>query len=796
LKSNIPPRSPKRPWGFRLVIASALLALGPIPKARALDLRLDEDAWALGMGDAAAASAGGTHAALINPAGIARATVPMAQLGGVFRQAPSTSGGNLTLLYPTPDGTTFGLTLMQDGASGANQNRLLGLELGLPLQSNHDLLAGFSIKSIDTRIAGPGSPGAHGLALDMGLDYDDRLPNGDALSFGLVAKNITGSVRVDPGYDEDVSRSFIFAVAYQDVPRMRVEVDYEAVDRTLSATALKSRLKLGVERFLADRRYSARVGWDDVLNGDGFFTLGGGYHPNKPYEVQAAFGVSEKNTKLMGSLSVVYRLDEWRGRDRVGEKAGEIQIGDGEEPTGTAVPTPTRVAGRPVSGVPLRKLQFSVSPPVFSPNGDGQADTTTISLIGARPDGIARWEVEFLQLPGKSAVKRFDGNGPPPPMFVWDGSDDAGKTVKDGRFEVVLRTYDPEGALGSEDLQPVEVRSAQVNLALSAEPPVFSPNRDGVKDRVTFKLSGDPGIPVAAWELEISDAASEKVVYSVRGKGKLPKRVRWDGLDRDGQSAPDAVYMALMTAEDKVGNPLKTSGVKFTLDTTAPILSFKPDHTLVSFDAKPLRADLEATDRNGIASWKVMALDEKGRAFRTATGVGEPPAVWTWNGEGDQGGATRAVPGDYFQLAFEAQDVAGNRARTGPVGLQVDQGASAGTQQMSLNLATIFFAEGTSVIDADGLKDLRGAVESIRPYLTKSVLGIKGYTSPDESGDTVQLSHARAAAVRDFLAKELKLEPGKITAIGLSGRDPLATPAGKAPNEKQRRAVVTLYTTQ
>ena len=41
----------------------------------------EQDPYGLGMGGAAAAVAGGTHAIQWNPAGIARAFVPMAQMG-------------------------------------------------------------------------------------------------------------------------------------------------------------------------------------------------------------------------------------------------------------------------------------------------------------------------------------------------------------------------------------------------------------------------------------------------------------------------------------------------------------------------------------------------------------------------------------------------------------------------------------------------------------------------------------------------------------------------------------------
>ena len=94
----------------------------------------------------------------------------------------------------------------------------------------------------------------------------------------------------------------------------------------------------------------------------------------------------------------------------------------------------------------------------------------------------------------------------------------------------------------------------------------------------------------------------------------------------------------------------------------------------------------------------------------------------------------------------------------------------------------------------NALKNLRGVIESIRPYLDKSTLAIKGYTGPDETGDLVKLSHDRAAAVRDFLAQNLPLDPQRIQAVGLGNTETLTTSSGAAPIDRQRRAVVTLTT--
>src|SRR5579859_3423884 len=82
--------------------------------ALALDPLFEQDAYGLSMGGAVAAIAGGTHAIQWNPAGIARASVPMAQLGLGLNPNSSEFLFNTSVLYPFPDGTVFALSQFSD----------------------------------------------------------------------------------------------------------------------------------------------------------------------------------------------------------------------------------------------------------------------------------------------------------------------------------------------------------------------------------------------------------------------------------------------------------------------------------------------------------------------------------------------------------------------------------------------------------------------------------------------------------------------------------------------------------
>jgi outer membrane protein OmpA-like peptidoglycan-associated protein len=368
--------------------------------------------------------------------------------------------------------------------------------------------------------------------------------------------------------------------------------------------------------------------------------------------------------------------------------------------------------------------------------------------------------------------------------------------VADGRYEVVLRTFDPTGSMTSEDAQPLEVRSIQTGLSLSVEPSAFSPNGDQVRDETFLRWKADSAFAVSSWDWTVSPREGGRAVYTARGKGPLPARLYWDGRGTAGTVAPDGVYRVKLSIRDKNGNVMGDESNPVTVDTAAPVASMDLKPAFVVPAKTPVQARLRVEDAVGVVSWKVTVRDEWGRPFKTDSGTPPFPKTWVWDGTSDRGGTTVAAPGSFFSVILEAVDAAGNRGLTSQVALQVEPGAAAGgSQQMSLNLATVFFDDRSASLGEEALKELRGAVESIRPYLAKSTLKVLGYADVGETGDPIHASHARAAAVRDFLARELRIEPTSISAVGYGTRDPLSTPAGPAPPEKQRRAVVTLVTT-
>ena len=246
-----------------------LLLAWVVSPSLAMDLRLDQDAWSFGMGGATAAVGGGTHSFFINPAGTDRATVPMAQLDGVWRSNGFPHGAHLVVLFPTDDATVFGLGVAQDSKTGAYRNRLLQVSAARPLITSRYLTGGVALKLLESSLDDEPVQKAHGFSMDLGLTYDKPLRNGDTLSFGLVVRDASGTLRFNDHHEDTLTRVFTLAAAYQRNPLMRFETDFDLVDRGDSRSDMKSRMRLGVERFCVRRHISVRAGFDDVFSSTG-----------------------------------------------------------------------------------------------------------------------------------------------------------------------------------------------------------------------------------------------------------------------------------------------------------------------------------------------------------------------------------------------------------------------------------------------------------------------------------------------------------------------------------------------
>jgi outer membrane protein OmpA-like peptidoglycan-associated protein/flagellar hook assembly protein FlgD len=748
-----------------------------------------QDAYGIGMGGADSAIVGGTHSIQVNPAGLAQATVPMGQIGLGLESAQGNLDLNNVVLYPLQDGTVFALSQFSGFYNGYANTAIVG-SAGLPLDSSRDLSLGLNLKYLllsnpANSVEGPG----RGFGLDLGFTYNLRDTKGTLASFGLTIKDLSSEIRFSNTGEESVTRTFSLGAAYDEIQDTRIEMDADFVDKTLGPTLLHDQFDLGAERFFQDRNFSARVGYNDMFQSDGAFTLGGGYHPAQPFEITYAFEVSADFKQVSNFLTFVYRLDDWnKNKTEQTDTNGEITLDHSAAPEEQA--TPISHTGRPVSGVPLRKMQVSVDPNLISESGAQK--TTQITFPGEKPNDIVGWEILIKNSTGK-IYRKIDGTGKPFSAIAWDGSDDSGKMLSEGIYQINLRTFNASNDLLSDDFTNLQIVPARSGFGMTVNSPYLSLAKTNKTAGLLF--TPDPGgsYDAPTWEFKVENAGTHQIVYDHKGRVRIPKTLKWNGRGLKGLPVPDGTYDCTLNAVDKLGNLLSTEPVEIYVRSAPPVVGLKGDDHWIDFSQTPkVNLHLSAEDSVGIQNWSVKLLDEDDNVLKTFLGQDAPPEEVVWNGKLD---SEEMIPdGSFVRAELLVQDKAGNTAQTDDYPLQVMVKAPAGQASLSLILTTIYFANGTETLSADAKKEIQQAAISIKPYLEKSVFVIKGYANSGESDDLVTLSHDRADSVREYLMKTFGVSMDKVFALGYATRETLKDATGDEPADKQRRATITLYT--
>ncbi len=179
----------------------------------------------------------------------------------------------------------------------------------------------------------------------------------------------------------------------------------------------------------------------------------------------------------------------------------------------------------------------------FSPNGDGIADTVSVShaiteagavrLVVTPAAGGA--PIRTVTIPVAKAG---------PGTIVWDGRADGGSTVPDGDYTLTLTALDRARNVGTSQSADIAVFGAFVGLAPS--PARFYPQDGDAIARqsvAAFRLAAAADI-----RLTVSNAAGT-VVRTITGSYPAgPVSIGWDGRGDGGAFVPQGLYRVAVTA--------------------------------------------------------------------------------------------------------------------------------------------------------------------------------------------------------------------------------------------------------
>src|SRR3989338_3127253 len=238
-------------------------------------------------------------------------------------------------------------------------------------------------------------------------------------------------------------------------------------------------------------------------------------------------------------------------------------------------------------------VNLTVSPLIFSPNGDGSKDTVAFAYSIAYPvqylTGEALVKIEVLNASNEAVWSKVFNHTAGSYSYEWDGKMSNQLPVTSGQYYVRASAED---ALGSTAVPKtvslsVDYTEAQVS-GITISPDPFSPGVSG-QMVLSFALSKDARVSLdirGSGDQVIRNLLSNEYIKayspaaaSVRAFA-IPT-VTWDGKNNDGDLVSDGNYSINFVSTDEAGNTFSISDA-VEVDQTqpdVPLVAALPGHT-------------------------------------------------------------------------------------------------------------------------------------------------------------------------------------------------------------------------
>ncbi|HEX7950175.1 MAG TPA: glycosyl hydrolase family 18 protein [Candidatus Limnocylindrales bacterium] len=190
----------------------------------------------------------------------------------------------------------------------------------------------------------------------------------------------------------------------------------------------------------------------------------------------------------------------------------------------------------------------SINPSVFSPNGDGRNDSTTMTVAVT---GLIRygWTVEpFIDGVAGPPVVQGTADGETV-AYTWDGRAPDGTPAPDGTYRITIWAADASDNRSSVQ-QLVTIDDTAPVLTATAAPLSISPNGDRRADVTTLAMLSSEPVSGVTRILDKTRLVVRAWTFDVGTTGSWT----WDGTDASGKGLRDGIYTLKVDGMDGAGN--------------------------------------------------------------------------------------------------------------------------------------------------------------------------------------------------------------------------------------------------
>ncbi len=311
------------------------------------------------------------------------------------------------------------------------------------------------------------------------------------------------------------------------------------------------------------------------------------------------------------------------------------------------------------------EVKAKIDDKLFSPNNDNNKDILyiDIDIIKAKVDNKVLdkdfkqiWTVDIINEKGE-VVRSYQYTEKGQYKIGWDGKDNQGNKVPDGKYQVKIYSTDNGGNYWEKIITNITVDTKATPVKVNASAEYFSPNGDNVKDSITLSYEIPVSEGLLNWTMDILNSKGD-VVKSYNGTG-MPKPITWNGKDESNNLCPEDSYKAVLKAVYANGNNPSNESKAFILDNTLPNATVSISSDVFSPDGNGIQDELiilQNTSKEN-EEWKGVILNDKGQEIKTFIWQGQPPKKIEWDGKDND---NKLVKDGTYYYQLSSIDSAGN----------------------------------------------------------------------------------------------------------------------------------------
>ena len=450
----------------------------------------------------------------------------------------------------------------------------------------------------------------------------------------------------------------------------------------------------------------------------------------------------------------------------------------------------------------------------FSPNEDKRKDFIPLTISSSAE---TLWQGQILDKKG-NVVKSYSWTGKAN-SFDWDGCDEAGNIVENGKYSFTISATDQAGNFSKAEIKDILVDNTSVKAYLTAEYDSFAPNNDGFRDEQIFSIMVTPTENIASWKFDIKDMDGNIVrSWSNLDSKNVPATIKWNGADVNG-FVQEGFFTGNLFVEYEKGDVTSVQSSAFICSVTAPKISvrtstgsnteyFSPDNDGYADD---LYIMLGGQDVVPFTSWSFEINDpQNGKNFYKISGKNTITERMIWDGRSNSGELVQSAT-DY-PYKFTVTNELGLTSTVSGI-IPVDVLVIRSGDKLKMQVPSIIFRSdeadfvGKDKDPKNGLdkekidnnnRVLKRIAEILNNFKDYNVT-IEGHannvsgTEEEETIDTKMygkalgpLSEARANYVRDVLVS-FGVDASRLSTVGVGGRQPVAAREDKDNWWKNRR---------